>query len=115
LPQQVPALVERALDLGQPVVLFLRGQRAVLHLRAELVLLVDQRADLGQDLMLVHGSAPSRRLRRRRQAQFNTRRRRFDCTVRPPGSRPPGQPERCAASASTSLPYDTGKGPHAGP
>ena len=34
-------------------------QRAVLHLRAELVLLVDQRADLGQDLMFVHLDAPS--------------------------------------------------------
>ena len=35
------------------------GQRTVLHLGAELVFLVDQRGDLGQDLMFVHRSAPA--------------------------------------------------------
>src|SRR5690606_22261565 len=57
LPQQVPALVERHLDLPQPLggrlVGPVGGERAL-----ERVLLLHQRADPPDDVVVVHGHAP---------------------------------------------------------
>src|SRR5262249_36696535 len=59
LAQQVPALVERLLGRGQPGMLLRAGDLTGRELGAQLVLGLDEIVDVGQDLLIVHGSTVS--------------------------------------------------------
>jgi hypothetical protein len=54
LPKQVPALVERTFQPPQLVLLLLGSQLPVLDPSSQLMLLVDQRSDLLENLLFVH-------------------------------------------------------------
>src|SRR5262249_24617232 len=54
LPEQVPALVERLLCGAQPLALLGTAELAVGEFLAQFVLGVDQVADRGHDLLVVH-------------------------------------------------------------
>jgi hypothetical protein len=54
LPKQVPALVERTFQPPQLVLLLLGSKLPVLDPSSQLMLLVDQRSDLLENLLFVH-------------------------------------------------------------
>jgi hypothetical protein len=59
LPEQVPALVERILEVGELLLLLGGVQAACFHAGAQCVLPVDQCADSGQDPGVIHGALAS--------------------------------------------------------
>src|SRR5664279_270203 len=59
LPQQIPALIQRLLELREPGTLLVGAQIAGLPLLPELVFLRDQAVDLCQYLVVVHPFLPA--------------------------------------------------------
>jgi len=61
LAQQVPALVEPDLQIGQPAGILVRQGATSRGVLPQLVLLLDEAVDALEDLGIVHGRSPYRR------------------------------------------------------